>query len=132
MKIDDLFNMTVGELLDEYCLVCSPECGYNYGITRWDDANQIYEEFDLEEQYCFEGDSLIPFDYGFDTGEEVLELEDLRQIMAKLGIAKKEFCPICGSEKYHFDYNEMLMVCSECNHKGEAKYEEIEEDCDNE
>lgn len=132
MKIDDLFKITVEELLDEYCLVYSPECDYNYGIARWDDANQIYEEFDLEEQYCFDGDSLIPLDYGFDGGEDVLDLKDLRQVMAKLGIAKKESCPVCGSEKYHFDYNEMLMVCGECSHKGEAKYEEIEEDCDNE
>lgn len=132
MKVDDLMQMTVEEVLSEYCIVYSPECDYNYGIARWDDANQIYEEFDLEDQYCFDGDSLIPMDYGFDSGEPVLDLKDLRQVMAKLGIAKKESCPICGSENYHFDYNEMLMLCGECGHKGDPKYEEIEEDCDNE
>ena len=130
MKIDDLMDMKVRDLLDEFCILYSPECDYNYGVGKWDDANQIYEEFDLEDQYCFSGDYLIPVDYMFDCGEKVLDLDDLRQIMAKLGIAKKELCPICGSEKYHFDYNHMCMVCQECEHQGEPKYEEINEECD--
>lgn len=130
MKIDDLLEMTVAEVLENFCITYSPECDYNYGIAKWHDVNQIWEEFDLEEQYCFEGDYLIPIDYGFDMGEDVLELKDLKQIMAKLGIAKKEPCPTCGSENYHFDYNHMNMICGECGHEGEAKYEEIEEDCD--
>ncbi len=130
MKIDDLMKMTVEEVLNEYCVAFSPECDYNYGIARWDDANQIYEEFDLEDQYCFSGDSLIPLDYGFDCGEEVLDLDDLRMIMAKLGIAKKQSCPICGSNDYHYSYNEECMVCEECSHKGDAEYEELPEECD--
>lgn len=128
--IDDLMSMTVGELLDEYCLLYSPECDYHYGIGRWEDANQIWEEFDLEEQYCFEGDYLIPMDYGFDSGEAILTMEDLRVIMARLGIAKKQSCPLCGSADYHFDYNKMDMLCNECGYEGEAKYEEIPEECD--
>ena len=133
MKIDDLMKKTVEEVLDEYCIAFSPECDYNYGIARWDDVNQIHEEFDLEEQYCFSGDSLIPLDYCFDYGEDVLELKDLRRIMGILGIAKKESCPKCGSEDYHFDYNKMCMLCNECKHEGEPEYEEIEQDgCDNE
>ena len=129
LMIDDLMQMTVGELLTEYCILYSPECDYNYGIGRWDDANQIYEEFDLEEQYCFSGDSLIPLDYGFDEGERVLSLDDMRCIMCKLGIAKKQSCPVCGSEKYHYSYNEDCMICEECEHKGEAEYIEMEEGC---
>ena len=88
--------------------------------------NQIYEEFDLEEQYCFSGDSLIPLDYGFDEGEDVLDIKKLRCIMYKLGIAKKQSCPSCGTDDYHYDYNEDCMICNECGHKGEAEYENIE------
>ena len=83
MKIDELMQMKVADLLEEFCVVYSPECGYNYGIARWDDANEIHEEFDLEDEYCFSGDSLIPLDYGFDCGEDVLELKDLKCIMNK-------------------------------------------------
>lgn len=130
MKIDDLMEMKVKDVLDEYCLLYSPECDYNYGIGKWDDVAQIYEEFDLEDQYCFDGDYLIPVDYGFDSGEIVLDLQDLKQIMAKLGIAKRQSCPSCNSDEYHFDYNKMNMVCNECGHEGEAEYEEIIEECD--
>lgn len=121
LMIDDLMQMTVGELLTEYCILYSPECDYNYGIGRWDDANQIYEEFDLEEQYCFSGDSLIPLDYGFDEGEKVLTLDDMRHIMDVLGIVKKQSCPKCGSENYHLDYTDLRMLCNECGHKADAE-----------
>ena len=132
IKIDDLMHMTVEDLLDEFCILYSPECDYNYGIGRWDDASQIYEEFDLEEESCFSGDSLIPLDYGFDGGEEVLNIDDLRCIMSKLGIAKKQSCPSCDSADYHYDYNKECMICNECGHEGEAEYLELEfeEECE--
>lgn len=117
MMIDDLMEMKVKDVLDEFCILYSPECDYNYGIGRWDDANKIYEEFDLEEQYCFSGDSLIPIDYGFDNGEKVLTLDDMKCIMNKLGIIRKQSCPICGSEDYHLDYNDLSILCNECGYR---------------
>lgn len=53
MKVDDLWDKTIKEVLEDYCILYSPECDYNYGICRWDDANAMYEEYDLEDQYCF-------------------------------------------------------------------------------
>ena len=116
MKVDDLMKMTVEDLLNEFCILYSPECDYNYGIGRWDDVRKIFEEYDLEDQYCFDGDYLIPLDYCFDCGEEVLELEDLHCIMDKLGIIKKQFCPSCGSEDFHFDYNLLKIKCNDCGY----------------
>ncbi len=78
MKIDDLLDKPLREVLEEYCVVFSPECDYYYGITKWEDANSIYEEFDLEEEYCFNGDYLIPLSYGFEEGENILSLKDLK------------------------------------------------------
>lgn len=131
MLIDELWNMPLKEVLDKYCVVYSPECGYYYGITTWDEALQMEEEYDLEDEYCFAADYLIPIEYGVEDGEEILNLKYLNQIMARLGIAKKEPCPQCGSQNYHFDYNEGHMTCGECGHQGEPKYEEIEEDYNN-
>lgn len=130
MKIDDLLDKPLREVLEEYCVVFSPECDYYYGITKWEDANSIYEEFDLEEEYCFNGDYLIPLSYGFEEGENILSLKDLKQIMAKLGVAKKQSCPLCGSDNYHFDYNKTDMLCNECGYEGEAEYEELTEECE--
>lgn len=115
--IDDLMEMKIKDVLNEFCILYSPECDYNYGIGRWDDANQIYEEFDLEDQYCFSGDSLIPLDYNFFEGEEVLTIDDMREIMDKLGIIKKQSCPICGSEDYHLDYSDLCILCNDCGYK---------------
>lgn len=125
MMIDDLMKMTVEEVLDKFCIAFSPECDYNYGIAQWDDVNAIWEEYDLEDQYCFSGDSLIPLDYGFDCGEEVLTLKDLKCIMDRLGIIKKQSCPSCGSENYHFDYNIMGILCNDCGYKDTHETEEI-------
>ena len=119
MYVEDLYNMSVIDLLSEYCIVYSPECDYNYGITRWEDVEKIWKKFDLNDQYCFEADSLIPMDYNFEDGEPVLNIKDLECIMDKLGIVKRQSCPICGSENYHFDYNHMLMLCEDCEHLGE-------------
>ena len=105
MKVDDLMKMTVEDLLNEFCILYSPECDYNYGIGRWDDVGKIFEEYDLEDHYCFDGDYLITLDYCFDCGEKVLELEDLHCIMDKLGIIKKQYYLACGSEEVHLIYN---------------------------
>lgn len=117
MMIDELFDMKVKDLLEEFCLVYSPECGYNYGITKCEDAEKIYEKFDLEDEYCFDTDPLIPIDYGFDSGEEVLTLETLEEIMDKLGIIKKQSCPKCNSPDCHLDYNDLMVLCNNCGNK---------------
>lgn len=89
MKVSDLYDMKVIDLLEEFCVVYSPECGHHYGITRWDDAREMRELYDLEDEYCFDADSLIPYDYGFDGEEDVLEESDLIRILDALNIEKK-------------------------------------------
>lgn len=78
----------------------------------------------LKTNIVFQVISLIPLDYGFDDGEEILEKEDLKCILNKLGIPLKESCPKCNSNNYHLNYNDMKMLCSDCNYKGEPKYGE--------
>lgn len=122
MMIDDMLEMPLKDVLDQFCLVYSPECDYHFGIARWEDVSLMFDEFDLEDKYCFSGDSLIPLDYGVDEGEEILSADDLRCLVDKLGIPMKEFCPECDSENYHLEYNCLCMICEDCGHKGKAKY----------
>ena len=77
----------------------------------------MYEEFDLKDNYSFSGDSLIPLDYGFFEREEVLTIDDMREIMDKLGIIKKQSCPKCGSDDFHLDYNDLCILCNDCGYK---------------
>ena len=88
MLIDDLWDVPLRDIMNEYCIVYSPECGYYYGVTTWDEALQMEEEYDLEDEYCFAADYLIPMEYGVEDGEKVLDIKDLRKILDYLGINK--------------------------------------------
>ena len=89
MLVKELLDMKLRDILDEFCFVYSPECGYLYGVSRWDDVEQMWEEFDLEDEYCFEGDHIIAWPMEVDFDAEVLELEGLRNVLDYLGIPKK-------------------------------------------
>lgn len=121
LTLEDLMDMKLRDVLDEFCITYSPECDYHYGIARWDDVKQIFENFDLDEVYCFDGDDLIPIDYLY-CSDDILSYEDLKEVMSKLGIPLKEKCPKCGSVRYHLDYNDLKMLCAECGYKGQPKY----------
>ena len=89
MDISDLYNMPLRNVLTDYCIVYSPECDYYYGVTKWDDALQMETEFDLEDEYCFAADSLIPFHYGIEDGVPILTHIDLRRQLDYLGIKRR-------------------------------------------
>lgn len=38
MLVKELLDMKLCDILDEFCFVYSPECGYLYGVSRWDDV----------------------------------------------------------------------------------------------
>ena len=89
MDISDLYNMPLRNVLTDYCIVYSPECDYYYGVTKWDDALQMETEFDLEDEYCFAADSLIPLHYGIEDGVPILTHIDLRRQLDYLGIKRR-------------------------------------------
>lgn len=80
--------MKFGDVLDEFCIAFSPECDYFYGICRQDDLLQMWDEFDLEDEYCFEGDSLLLYEMEMTHDDDILEIDDLRRILDHIGIEK--------------------------------------------
>lgn len=86
---EDLLDMTLRDVLDEFCFVYSPECGYLYGITRWEDAYKMWDEYDLKEEYCFDSESIMAYPMEVDLQQEVITLEGLRRIMNNLGIEER-------------------------------------------
>lgn len=91
MKIDELRNMTLGEVLDNYCAVMSPECCYYYGIFKDVDIEKVYEEYNIEKDYpeAFAPEPLIHDDLIYDGSDEVGDYEKLERIMYNLGISRK-------------------------------------------
>ena len=86
---EDLLDMTLRDVLDEFCFVYSPECGYLYGIARWEDAYKMWDEYDLKEEYCFDSESIMAYPMEVDLQQEVITLEGLRRIMNNLGIEER-------------------------------------------
>lgn len=90
MLVNELLDMKLRDVLDEFCFVYSPECGYLYGVSRWDDVASMWDEYDLEDEYCFEGEDIIAWPMEVDFDAEVLEVERLRNVLDYLGIEKKK------------------------------------------
>lgn len=89
MLVKDLLDMKLGDVLDEFCVVFSPECDWFYGIGRWDDVNEMFEEYKLDEEMCFDGDFLLQYAMELDLEDEVLDLKHMHRILDCLGIEKK-------------------------------------------
>lgn len=91
MKIDDLLDMTLREVLDEYVSIQSLECGYFYGITTVEDANRIFDEYGVKETYAeaFFVDNLVNDELLLDGDKPILDYEKLVEIVTNLGVEKK-------------------------------------------
>ena len=90
MKLQELLDMKVGDLLQQYCVLYSPECGYTYGISTWDDSSAMFDLFDLEDEYCFNQDPIFPHLWEVDAEDKVLDYDDCVKILEKLGIEYKK------------------------------------------
>jgi hypothetical protein len=92
MQFKDLLDLTLKEVLETYCVVCNPECGYYYGIFKTKDVEQIYSEFNIDEDYpeAFCPECLINENVFVSATDEIREYDVLLRIMDNLGISKKK------------------------------------------
>lgn len=92
MKVDDILDLTLREVLDTYCAIYNPECGYYYGIACFDDIDVLYDEYNINEVYpeAFEVENLISDEVLVSFDEEIISPKRLRKIMSNLDIPKKE------------------------------------------
>lgn len=90
MKISKLLDMPLREVLENYCVLFSPECAYIYGVTTQDLAERMYKEYNVDEDYpeamCPE--ELLNIEVW--DHEELIDWEKIEKIMDNLGISKKE------------------------------------------
>ena len=94
MKVNDIMDCTLRELLDHYCAIYNPECGYYYGIASFDDVDEIFGAYNIEEYpEGFDVENLINDEILVSFDEELLSYERLERIMRNLDISKKEKIP---------------------------------------
>lgn len=92
MKIKDLMDLTLGEILEKYCAVYNLECCYYYGITETDNVDEIFAEYNIEEEYseAFNVENLINDELLLSCDDDILEYDKLVKIVDGLGITKKK------------------------------------------
>ena len=90
MKINDLMDLTLREILENYVAVFNPECCYYYGIFRVEDIDRIFKEFNINKDYpeAFQVESLISDELIVDYDSEIRDYNVLLKIMENLGISK--------------------------------------------
>ena len=90
MKIKDLMDLTLGEILEKYCAVYNLECCYYYGITEIDKIDEIFENYNIEEySEAFNIENLINDELLLSSDDDLLEYDKLVKIVDGLGITKK-------------------------------------------
>lgn len=84
----NLLDLTLREILEEYCTIHNLECGGYYGVFQQNDVEQIFKEYNIDEYpeavHC---EPLVD--------DEIIDLtvkgrDSLIRIMENLGINKKE------------------------------------------
>lgn len=92
MKIKDLLDMTLGEVLQEYCILYNLECCYNYGITSDSNADRMYNEFNVEDDYpeAMTVMSVVDDELLLDMDADLVDWDKIVRIMDNLGISRKD------------------------------------------
>ena len=91
MKLYELLDLTLRELLENYVVLYNLECGYPYGVAPVDVVDEMYETYDV--QSYWEAMTTEPFmDYELleDHCDEVIDMEKVAIICDNLGILKKD------------------------------------------
>ncbi len=89
MKLDDLMELKLKDVIEDYSLLCNYECGFNYGICKNDVIDDMFERYNVEEYEEAMGvEPLIDFDILYDD-EDLISEDKIDRIMDNLGISKK-------------------------------------------
>lgn len=91
MKFEDLLDLPLREVLENYVCVHNLECGYFYGIFKNEDIEKIFQKYNIEEDYpeAFNVENLIDDELIVSYQEPVKDYQKLVNIMQNLQISKK-------------------------------------------
>ena len=93
MKLKDILDLPLRQILEEYCQLVSLECDYVYGVTKHDTIGEIAEKYDLcdepsiSPEPLFRLDLLVEFE---NEDTEILTTEHIEHIIDNLGLQEKK------------------------------------------
>lgn len=90
MDLEEILDMSLRDILDKYCAVYNLECGYYYGVSEFDSVDELFEKYNIEEEYpeAFYIEPIVNQEI-LDNFDELLSYEKMVKIMDNLGINLK-------------------------------------------
>ena len=88
----DLLDMTLRDILEEYCILFSPECMHYYGIAKIEDTQKAYDDYleNVSDHPSFSATPVIGIDVEFEC-LKILSLADIEYLLENhLGFSKNE------------------------------------------
>lgn len=91
MKFEDLLPMTFGDVINNYCILYSPECDHVYGIADCDEVDEIFKNYKIDEDTAdqLSVESVIWWGLMIDTEKDMLGDSKIKKILDDLGIEKR-------------------------------------------
>ena len=91
MKLTEILDLTLREILNEYCILYSAECDYIYGVTTHDVIEEMNDKYDLCDEPSIAVDSLINMEVlgeleDAQNDKEILTMENIEAIIENLGL----------------------------------------------
>ena len=84
---EDLFNMTVGDLLENYQVLYNLECGYFYGICKTETVDKMYQDYRVEDyNEAMSPEPLIRLEVLDEMMGDLIDDDKIGRIMDNLGI----------------------------------------------
>lgn len=92
MDVNELLNMKLKDILEQYIAVHNDECDYYYGIASFEDMEKLYKKYNINEEYpdAFSPSLIVSKELEIYSRKPVLTYEKLEKIMKNLGISKKD------------------------------------------
>jgi len=91
MKLTELLDLTLRELLENYVVLYNYECCYPYGVAPIEVADKMYEEYDVKSYWeAMTTEPLIDYELLADHCDEVIDMDKVAIICDNLGIKRKD------------------------------------------
>ena len=91
MNFDDLMDMKLKDILENYCVLWNYECAYPYGVCSQELVERMYDEYDVQSYWeAMTTEPVINFQVLEISDKDLIDWEKIGIIMDNLGIMRKD------------------------------------------
>lgn len=91
MRLNELMEMKLGDVLEKYVVMYNYECCYPYGVCPVELAEKMYDEYDVQSYWEAMGtEPLVNFEILEMINDDLIDWAKIERMMDNLGIMKKD------------------------------------------